>query len=412
MQRREFGALFVGLVGGVALGALPTRAQGQGAAQTDRRTTSTQTKPPTNGSARSRPCKAHGKAWHDNTTAAALQVNDGILKGDVLATGPDSALGVTFDDETTFSLTANARIVIDEYVYQEGATGNAAIFNVARGTVAFVANAVAKTGDMKITTPTASLGIRGTTGVVDVPDRTAAGAGEAKIKLYPDGDGHVGQIEVFSRQGARLGALTQGSSAFALRPGLGGRLSAVPFAISAQEAARDRGVVQRLFAAHNIGRRMAIQRRQLRGPNFRRQNNLRPGGLRPGQQRNRGLGPQQPNRNPGGQQPGGLRQQLQKLNPFAPKKKRAAALRPQWRIELARGVHDPVAIEQQRRHAGQPAAAFLVVRRGGPAHHTDNSSAAGSKAGAPESPVQAPKPRAHCAPPDRTNGFAGCRACR
>jgi hypothetical protein len=95
-------------------------------------------------------------------------------------------------------------------------------------------------------------------------------------------------------------------------------LSAVPFAISPQEAARDRGVVQRLFASHTIGRRLTIQRRQLRGPNFRRQNNLRPGGP---QQRNRGLGPQQPNRNPGGQQPGGLRQRLQRLNPFAPKKK-------------------------------------------------------------------------------------------
>jgi hypothetical protein len=314
VQRREFGALFVGLVGGVALGALPARAQGQGApAQTD---------PDPNQAADDRigqVATVQGSATVTRAGAppAALQVNDGINKGDVLATGANSALGVTFDDETTFSLTANARIVIDEFVYQEGASGNSAVFNVARGTVAFIASAVAKTGDMKITTPTVSLGIRGTTGVVDVPS-SAAGGGESKIKLYADADGRVGQIEVFNRQGGRLGALTQGSSAFALRAGLGGRLFAVPFAISAQEAARDRGVVQRLFASHTIGRRLATQRRQLRGPNFRRQNNLRPGSP---QQRNRGLGPQQPNRNPGGQQPGGLRQRLQRLNPFAPKKK-------------------------------------------------------------------------------------------
>jgi hypothetical protein len=111
-----------------------------------------------------------------------------------------------------------------------------------------------------------------------------------------------------------------------LRPGLGGRLSAVPFQIPPQEVARDRGVVQRLFASHTIGRQMAVQRRQLRGPNFRRPNNLRPGGLRqpnnlrPGQQPNRGFGPQQPNRGPGVQQPGGFRQRLQKLNPFGRKK--------------------------------------------------------------------------------------------
>ena len=133
----------------------------------------------------------------------------------------NSTLGVTFDDETTFSLSADTRIVVNEFVYQEGGSGNAASFNVAIGTAAFVASLVAKTGDMTITTPDAALGIRGTTGVVDVP--AAGGAAAPTIKLYPDADGHVGQIEVFDRQGNRLGALTQGASAFAIRPGAGGR---------------------------------------------------------------------------------------------------------------------------------------------------------------------------------------------
>jgi hypothetical protein len=316
VQRREFGALLVGLLGATALGPLKARAQIQ----------------PAPGQADPAPDQAaddqigqvatlQGVATvtRGNALAAAVKVNDGILKGDVLATGANSALGVTFDDETTFSLTANARIVIDQYVYQEGAAGNAAVFKVARGTVAFVASALAKSGDMKISTPTAILGIRGTTGVVDVPDRAAVGAvpGEAKIKLYPDADGRVGQIEVFNPQGGRLGALTQGSSAFAIRAGQGGRFAAVPFTIPPQEALRDRGVVQRLFASHTVGRRLAVQRRQLRGPNFRRPGGLQPNNLRPGPQR--GLGPQQPGSGP--QQPGGFRQRLQKYNPFAPKKK-------------------------------------------------------------------------------------------
>jgi hypothetical protein len=258
-----------------------------------------------------------------NAAPAALNVSDAIFKKDLLQTGANSSLGVTFDDETTFSLSANARIVVDEFIYEEGGKDNAAVFNIGRGTVAFVASQVAKTGDMKISTPTASLGIRGTTGVVDVPGNAGPGAGEAKIKLYPDADGRVGQIEVFNRQGGRLGALTQGASAFAIRAGLAGRLAAVPFQIPPQEAARDRGVVQRLFASHNIGRQMAIQRRQLRGPNRQRPNN----NLRPNNQRQPG-GPQQPNRgpgfqqrgNPGAPQRGGLREKLQKLNPFKPKK--------------------------------------------------------------------------------------------
>jgi len=215
-----------------------------------------------------------------NAAPSGLNVSDAIYKKDVLQTGANSSLGATFDDETTFSLTANARIVVNEFIYEEGGKGNTAVFNIARGTVAFIASQVAKTGDMKISTPITTLGIRGTTGVVDVPDNIAAGAGEAKIKLYPDADGRVGQIDVFNRQGGRLGALTQGSSAFAIRPGLGGRFVAVPFQIPPQEAARDRGVVQRLFASHSIGRQMAIQRRQLRGPNRQRPNSLRPNNLR------------------------------------------------------------------------------------------------------------------------------------
>jgi len=201
-------------------------------------------------------------------TATPLQVADPVNQKDTLQTGLNSTLGVTFDDETTFSLSANTRIVIDEFVYRQGGNANAALFNVASGTAAFVASLVAKTGDMKISTDTATIGIRGTTGVVEVPP--AGGAAAPTIKLYPDADGHVGQIEVFDRQGTRLGTLTQGASAFALRPGPGGRIAAVPYQIPPQEAARDRGVLQRLNASHAIGRRMVTQRRQLRGLNRQR----------------------------------------------------------------------------------------------------------------------------------------------
>jgi FecR protein len=226
-----------------------------------------------------------------NAAAIPLQVADPVYEKDVLQTALSASLGVTFDDQTTFSLSANTRIVVDEFVYHQGGTGNAATFSVAAGTAAFVASLVAKTGDMKITTDTATIGIRGTTGVVEVP--SAGGTAAPTIKLYPDSDGHVGQIEVFDRQGGRLGTLTQGASAFTLRPGPGGRLAAFPYQIPPQEAARDRGVLQRLNASHAIGRQMTIQRRQQRGRNQRGPNNPRPpGGARqpfnrggPGQQR-------------------------------------------------------------------------------------------------------------------------------
>ena len=219
-----------------------------------------------------------------NAAATILQVSGPIFKNDTLATAANSTLGITFDDETTFSLSADTRIVVDDFVYQQGGGSNAATFNVAAGTAAFVASMIAKTGKMTVATPNAALGIRGTTGVVDVP--AGGGAAAPTVKLYPDADGHVGQIEVFDRQGARLGALTQGASAFSLRAGPGGRISAVPYRIPPQEVARDRGVLQRLNLTHNIGRQMLIRRQQ------QQRNNQRPGQ----QNLRRPAGPQQPNR--------------------------------------------------------------------------------------------------------------------
>ena len=138
------------------------------------------------------------------TAAVALRVGDLVFTNDTLATAANSSLGMTFDDQTTFSLSPNTRIVVSEFVYQQGGGANAASFNVAVGTAAFVASLVARTGNMKITTPVATLGIRGTTGVVDVPaGHAAAGsvAAEPRVKLYQDVDGHFGRIEVFNAPG-------------------------------------------------------------------------------------------------------------------------------------------------------------------------------------------------------------------
>jgi hypothetical protein len=210
-----------------------------------------------------------------NNTATRLKLQDDIFQNDVLQTSANSTLGVTFNDATTFNLTANARITVDNYVYENGGKQNAALFDIAKGTVAFVAAEVAHTGDMRISTPTATLGIRGTTGLVEVPEGAAANsANNVAIKLYPDADGRVGRIEVNDRAGARLGFLTQGSSGFTIRPGAGGRFSAAPLVISAQQALRDQGIVRQVHAAQSVGRQIVSQQRALRQANPNR-NNLR-----------------------------------------------------------------------------------------------------------------------------------------
>jgi len=250
-----------------------------------------------------------------------LRVRDDIYLNDVVQTSSNSSLGITFNDATTFNLSASARITIDNYVYEDGGKQNSAIFDIGKGTVAFVAAAVAKTGDMKIATPTATLGIRGTTGVVDVPEGAAASrASNVNIKLYPDADGRVGHIEVNDRSsGTRLGALTQGASGFAIRPGTGGpggmRFAAVPITIAPQQIARDRGFVSQVHLAQTAGRQIVTEQRDFRRANPTatsriprpaqppQQQQLRPT-TAPGQQPQRPNGQPGQNNRPGQQQPG------------------------------------------------------------------------------------------------------------
>jgi len=240
-----------------------------------------------------------------NNATSTLQLRDPVYKSDVLQTNVDGTLGITFDDETTFTLKPNTQLAVDEFVYQEGGSDNAAIFNVVRGTAAFVAAEVAHTGNMKIDTPTSSLGIRGTTGLVEVPEGGAAG-GQVSIKLYPDADGRVGRIEVFGRDGTQLGILSRGATGLAIRPGAGGRFTAAPLQISREEAERDRSFVRQTFAARTVGRQINQQR-----PTFQQQRHpLRPN--QPNQQRP-GLQQQRPGQLPGGEQRPGLQQQRPEL---------------------------------------------------------------------------------------------------
>jgi hypothetical protein len=98
------------------------------------------------------------------------KVGDPVYLGDVVRTGADGRVGINFVDGTSFNLLSNARMTLDEYVYDPGGKSNSTIFNLTRGTFVFVAGQVAKTGDMKIETPVATMGVRGTTPHVEIAD--------------------------------------------------------------------------------------------------------------------------------------------------------------------------------------------------------------------------------------------------
>jgi hypothetical protein len=91
-----------------------------------------------------------------------LQVDSRVAQGDVVQTGSDSALGIVFDDGAVFNLNADARMVLNELVYEPGGNSNSMLFSLVQGTFAFVAGQVAPTGEMRIDSPVATMGVRGT----------------------------------------------------------------------------------------------------------------------------------------------------------------------------------------------------------------------------------------------------------
>ena len=97
---------------------------------------------------------------HADGTTGSLTVGDSIFEKDVVETG--GSLGIRFNDGTVFSLSAGTRMVIDHLVYDPNGSSNSALFSVLKGTFAMMGGNIVDTGDMKVATPIATLGIRGT----------------------------------------------------------------------------------------------------------------------------------------------------------------------------------------------------------------------------------------------------------
>ena len=115
------------------------------------------------------------------------KVGDLVYMGDVVQTGADGRVGINFTDGTSFNLSSNAKMTLTEFVYDPNGKSNSTLFKLANGTFTFVAGNVAKTGDMKIDTPAATMGIRGTTPRIEISDdgtvRFATLVEEGKSKL-------------------------------------------------------------------------------------------------------------------------------------------------------------------------------------------------------------------------------------
>jgi fibronectin-binding autotransporter adhesin len=136
-----------------------------------------------------------------NGVSIILHQGDDVEKGDVVQSGSDSTLGISFVDGTVFGLSSNARMVLNEMVYAPNGSNNSSLISLVSGTISFVAGETAKHGDMKVDTPVATMGIRGTAVLVEI-DFSVPGQGgtpSAKFQVLVEPDGTTGSYVLLDK---------------------------------------------------------------------------------------------------------------------------------------------------------------------------------------------------------------------
>ena len=134
---------------------------------------------------------------HTDGVKDELAIGSAVYQGDVVETGADTKLGISFIDKTLFSLSANARMVLDEVIFNPAEpANNSMVMNLVQGAFVFVTGEIAPTGSMQVQTPIATMGIRGTTPKVVVD----ADMGITEFAILPDPDtGNVGSYVLVNR---------------------------------------------------------------------------------------------------------------------------------------------------------------------------------------------------------------------
>jgi len=103
---------------------------------------------------------------------AVATVGAAIQAGDLVTTGADGSVGITFLDNSLLSAGPNSVLAIDRFAFDSTTHQGSFESSLKRGTLAVVSGKLAKqsTDAMKVKTPAAVLGVRGTEFLVRTGD--------------------------------------------------------------------------------------------------------------------------------------------------------------------------------------------------------------------------------------------------
>ncbi len=99
-----------------------------------------------------------------------ITIGEALQQGDAVETGAAGSLGITFNDSTTFALGPETRISLDEFQFDSAALEGNLLAGMERGTLSVVTGEMTKVSPeaVKVRTPRAILGVRGTEFLVRV----------------------------------------------------------------------------------------------------------------------------------------------------------------------------------------------------------------------------------------------------
>lgn len=95
-----------------------------------------------------------------------------IRQSDVLVTGADGSAGVTFSDNSMLSTGPNSVLAVDHYTFDSTTHAGKFDASLKKGTLAVVSGKIVKQspGAMRVRTPAAIMGVRGTEFMVQVDE--------------------------------------------------------------------------------------------------------------------------------------------------------------------------------------------------------------------------------------------------
>ena len=99
----------------------------------------------------------------ENNKEVSVEKNTDVFSYDTIKTG-QGRTGITFVDDTFVEITEHSKLIIDEFVYDPNTKKGGLSLKASLGTVKYASGQIAKNSkqNVKISTPTATIAVRGT----------------------------------------------------------------------------------------------------------------------------------------------------------------------------------------------------------------------------------------------------------